>query len=100
VNETTLGLVAAISLAIVAWFLGGRRKSDADTTETITKAAGHMIEQLRQELQRLTLEVDILRRENAEYRLTLDRQTVQLDRQEQLIRALEAKVAAVGDDGR
>ncbi len=63
-NEPWVGLIAAIALAIVAWFLGGRRKSDADTTETITNAAAHMIDQLRQELQRLTLEIDNMRREN------------------------------------
>lgn len=65
-QSSVAGLVAAIALAIVAWFLGGRRKSDADTTETITNAAAHMIEQLRNELQRLTLEIDNIRHENAD----------------------------------
>jgi hypothetical protein len=76
VSETSiigiLGLVASIALAIVAWFLGGRRKTDADTTETIAKAAGEVVEQLRQELQRLILEVDILRRENAALKAETD----------------------------
>lgn len=67
-----LGLVASIALAIVAWFLGGRRRTDADTTETIAKAAGEVVEQLRQELQRLILEVDILRRENAALKAETD----------------------------
>ena len=71
-SEATLGLIAAIALAIVAWFLGGRRRTDADTTETIAKAAGEVVEQLRQELQRLILEVDILRRENAALKAETD----------------------------
>lgn len=61
----TATIVVAFAAAAVAWFLGGRNKSGADTTETITKAAGSLVEQLRQELQRLTLEVESLRRENA-----------------------------------
>ena len=71
-NQTVAGVGAAISLAIVAWFLGGRNKTGADTTETIAKAAGEVVEQLRQELQRLILEVDILRRENAALKAETD----------------------------
>ena len=99
-SETTLGLFAAIALAVVAWFLGGRRKSDAEAMEKITSSAGEMIDQFRQEVHALRLEVDNLRKENADLRNTVSRQADQIDRQERIIRALESRLAAAGDDGR
>lgn len=66
--QTIGGLSVAIALAVVAWFLGGRNKSVADTAKTTIETAGQMVEQLRQELQRLTLKVDNLERENQRLR--------------------------------
>ena len=68
-DATTGGVIAAIALALVAWFLGGRNKSGAETTAGITAAAGEMIEQLRQEVQRLVLKVDNLEHENDRLRM-------------------------------
>lgn len=99
-NESFVGLIAAVALAIVAWFLGGRRKSDAETMEKITSSAGEMIEQFRQEVHALRLEVGNLRKENADLRDTISRQAEQIDRQERIIRQMEARLAAAGDDGR
>lgn len=99
-SNGTAGVIAAIALAIVAWFLGGRRKSDTDAMEKITSSAGEMIDQFRQEVHALRLEVGNLRKENADLRDTISRQAEQLDRQERIIRALEARLAAAGDDGR
>lgn len=67
-NATTGGVLAAIALALVAWFLGGRNKNNAETTAGITGAAVEMIEQLRQEVQRLVLKVDNLEHENQRLR--------------------------------
>ena len=92
-STSVAGIIAAIALALVAWFLGGRRKSDADTMEKITGAAADMIEQLRQELQRLTLQIDNVRMENT--RLHNEVATLRT-----VVAQLEQRLAAVGDDGR
>lgn len=84
--NTTGGVVTAIALALVAWFLGGRSKSNADTTEKITAAAGDMLEQLRQEVQRLVLKVDNLEHEN--------------DRLRARVAELEREVHKLEGDGR
>lgn len=100
-NATTLaGLISAIALALVAWFLGGRRKNDADTTETITRAAGEMIEQLRNELQRLVLEVGNLRNENAALHAQVNQLRAENLELAAVIGDLQRTVAGLQNDGR
>jgi len=78
----------------------GKRKQRADATDVIANAAaqavgvqGDVIERLQQQVQALVLEVDILRRENAEQRSTIQRL-------EALVSRLEAALGGRQDDGR
>ena len=72
--------------------LFGRRKMRADATDVLAHAAaqtvgaqGDVIERLQQQVQALILEVDILRRENAEQRATITRLELLVARMEKAL---------------
>ena len=99
-DATTGGVIAAIALALVTWFLGGRNKNSAETTAGITAAAGEMIEQLRQEVQRLVLKVDNLEHDKQVLVAKVDNLEQENRGLRQRVAELEREVRQLESDGR
>lgn len=100
--EVVGGIVAAFAVAVVAWFLGGRNKSVADTARTSVETAGALVEELRQEVQRLALKVDNLEHDNTRLRdavSTLDRENVRLRLRVAELEALVSRKLEPGGGG-